>query len=576
MRYCILLFYLTYFTSVFGQWTHSVMAVDTVRLNDHLGGRMDSLDVYFPSLTCYPTSWNGVSLFDPMFLVEQPGGLRSLNQNFKSSYKYSGLPHIGFGYTFGTKGLQSSRMEYQQVFAKKLLLNITYTNNRSNGFLRNQDLKFNDIELSLLKKGSIYSFEFNAFERNLDNSLNGGVGSSADLETFPLIFQPVRKDNAREFMRNSGLQLNNFFDFQTDSIKSFGLMTKTELLVRSREYNESDTLWGLYPTINIDSLQTADRYQWSSLTQGAGVFVRNQRFYGNVRLDGRYWKYFNLGKDHDTVELSVASQFDYFAKRLKVGQRGFFNLTGAGNEWRSEQYMTYRSENFSFSTNVSLEQRWPDVFQRHYFANNISKNAASDYEMQFRLGISNSLGYDKFKLPISVKQRSIHLRENYFWNGQEWSSTSNPSVWIHQVTVSTDFKTGILSIAPKYTGSLVSGLIQYVPSHQLDLRLSVSGGLFKAKKPKVYAGVDFKWQSSFELMDFIPVLSAYDFGGAIEETPSILNLHAFAGFQIDEFRFFVRYENIGYLWNESALELLKGYPIPSGHLRFGLTWDFFN
>ena len=576
MRYYILLFYLSLHAAVFGQWTPSVMAVDSVILSDRLGGRMDSLDVYFPSLTCYPASWNGASLNDPMFLMGQPGGFRSLNQNFKSFYKYSGLPHIGFAYTFGTKGFQSSRIEYQQVFAKKILLNMTYTNNRANGFLRNQDLKFNDIELSLLKKGSIFSFEFNAFERNLDNSLNGGVGPLADLENFPLIFQPVRKANAREFMRNSGLQLNNFFDFQTDSLKSFGLMTKTELLVRGRKYDESDTLWGLYPAINIDSLQTADRYQWSSLTQGAGIFIRNQKFYGNVRLDGRYWKYYNLGKDHDTTELSLVSQFDYFTRKIKIGQKGFFNLRGAGNEWRSEQYMAYRSENFSFSTNFSIEQRWPDVFQRHYFANNFSMNAASDYEMQFRLGILNSIGYNRFRLPINIEHRSVHLNRNYFWNGQEWSSTSNPRVWIHQISVSTYFKTGILSLAPKYTSSLVSGLIQYIPSHQLDLRLSISGGLFKAKKPKVYAGVDLKWQSSFELMDFLPVLSVYDLGGSVEETPSILNLHAFAGFQIDEFRFFVRYENIGYLWNESAIELMKGYPIPSGHLRFGLTWDFFN
>jgi hypothetical protein len=576
MRHCILFFYLTFLTSAFAQWTPSVLTVDTVSISNRLGGRLDSLDVFFPSLTTYPNAWNGMSIYDPIVLLNQPGGLRILSPNFKTTYKYSGLPHIGFGYSFGTKGLQSSKMEYQQVFAKKLLVNLSYSNNRANGFLRNQDLKFNDIELGLLKKGRFYSFELNAFERNLDNALNGGIGTNADLGTFPLIFQPVRKSNTREFLRNSGLQMNNFFDFQKDSIKSFGVMTKSELMVRSRRYEEFDTLWGLYPTINLDSLQSSDRYQWSTVTQGAGVFYKDKGFYANVRIDGKYWKYYNLGVNHDTLELSLASDFEYSKDRLKIGQIGFFNFSGAGNEWSSEQYIKYRLKFFRLSSNFSVEQRWPDIFQRHYFANNFSINAASDYQLQLRLGIVNEMVFDKFRLPLFVTHRSVYLKNNYFWNGQQWSHSLFSSISAHQIAFSTRYEVGVLSLTPRYTTSLVNGLIRFMPKHQFDLRLSVSGGLFKAKKPKAYAGVDLKWQSSIELIDFLPVLGVYQFASGIENAPSLFNLHAFAGFQIDEFRFFVRYENIGYFWNEPTLELMKGYPIPSGHLRFGLTWDFFN
>jgi hypothetical protein len=57
---------------------------------------------------------------------------------------------------------------------------------------------------------------------------------------------------------------------------------------------------------------------------------------------------------------------------------------------------------------------------------------------------------------------------------------------------------------------------------------------------------------------------------------SFNNLHVFGGFQIDQFRFFVRFENIGYFWNDNSIELLDAYPITGGQLRVGLTWDFFN
>jgi hypothetical protein len=60
------------------------------------------------------------------------------------------------------------------------------------------------------------------------------------------------------------------------------------------------------------------------------------------------------------------------------------------------------------------------------------------------------------------------------------------------------------------------------------------------------------------------------------QTNSLLNLHAFATFGIEEFRFYVRYENIGYFWSDRRTNEQFGFPISSTRLRVGLTWDFFN
>jgi hypothetical protein len=58
--------------------------------------------------------------------------------------------------------------------------------------------------------------------------------------------------------------------------------------------------------------------------------------------------------------------------------------------------------------------------------------------------------------------------------------------------------------------------------------------------------------------------------------PAYTNLHWFGGFQIDEFRFFVRAENIGGFWTDKNNEVQNGYPIGGLQLRVGITWDFFN
>jgi hypothetical protein len=55
-----------------------------------------------------------------------------------------------------------------------------------------------------------------------------------------------------------------------------------------------------------------------------------------------------------------------------------------------------------------------------------------------------------------------------------------------------------------------------------------------------------------------------------------MNLHVFGGIQIEEFKFFVRVENIGRNWNDTTSAFYKGYPITSTQFRVGITWDFFN
>ena len=58
--------------------------------------------------------------------------------------------------------------------------------------------------------------------------------------------------------------------------------------------------------------------------------------------------------------------------------------------------------------------------------------------------------------------------------------------------------------------------------------------------------------------------------------PFVSNLDAFAAFQIDEFRFYLRFENLGSLWNDLYREDVISYPLVQTRFRIGVSWDFFN
>ena len=58
-----------------------------------------------------------------------------------------------------------------------------------------------------------------------------------------------------------GLNKENFINLSSDSINQQGVFTKHHLILQNRQYQENDTLYGLYQNIYSDSLVTFDNLQ---------------------------------------------------------------------------------------------------------------------------------------------------------------------------------------------------------------------------------------------------------------------------------------------------------------------------
>ena len=93
---------------------------------------------------------------------------------------------------------------------------------------------------------------------------------------------------------------------------------------------------------------------------------------------------------------------------------------------------------------------------------------------------------------------------------------------------------------------------------------------------KAYAGVDVAYLSSFQRIGYYSQVAAFDLNNPDVTSAYTSALHFFTGFQIDEFKFFLRVENLNYFWSDRNLQQVRGYPIPSTQFRLGITWDFFN
>jgi hypothetical protein len=88
--------------------------------------------------------------------------------------------------------------------------------------------------------------------------------------------------------------------------------------------------------------------------------------------------------------------------------------------------------------------------------------------------------------------------------------------------------------------------------------------------------MDASIYSAYQRLGYVSSVSAFDVTTTSVLSSGYSNLHLFGGFQLDEFRFFVRAENLGYYWTKSQVKVMNGYPIIPLQLKVGITWDFFN
>jgi hypothetical protein len=199
-------------------------------------------------------------------------------------------------------------------------------------------------------------------------------------------------------------------------------------------------------------------------------------------------------------------------------------------------------------------------------------NPEKQQKTKVGLSVEGKLGPIDFVADYSYSNWS----NNYFFIGETWRNDSLKSFGFNQFSLRANYRFRIVNIQPNYSFTLSSKDFQIIPMHQIQTRIFIKGGIFKAKKLKAYTGVDLSYVSAYQRVGFSSNTSVFQLDNLTTIDLGYSNLHFFAGFQIDEFKFYVRFENIGYFWNDHNIAVMKNYPIASTQLRVGLTWDFFN
>ena len=89
-------------------------------------------------------------------------------------------------------------------------------------------------------------------------------------------------------------------------------------------------------------------------------------------------------------------------------------------------------------------------------------------------------------------------------------------------------------------------------------------------------GGDVAFLSSYKTLNYNPTMDLFYFNNGNEKFKDYTSFSVFFGFEISEFRFYARLENISYSFTDKKNQSVIGYPVQPNFVRLGIVWDFFN
>jgi hypothetical protein len=568
------------------QFCHSQVQIgipiDTLRSSYSSLGKLDTMDfngIYFSSSFPLRSIHNRFG-FPSIDLLDMNSSIYSSIQNKKAALTFSALPHVGFSYLFGSQGSQLLGLNYQQAFKKEFLLNAQIGTDKTDGFFRNTAFSKSSYAFQLARKSKQHSFLLVVFRGKELREWNGGVISDSQAVNFSPDLLPVKKNNASSLFINSKICLTNSVSLFSDSSRVFGIEIKQYYENIKRTYLENYSIVNSYDSIYFNSLQTNDFYTLKTFENQLGIFYKTPSLEFSTHAVLRNWNYANFDIKSDTTEFDINEQFQFKNKFFQLSNSSSLNLYGAKNTFRSFSEVNSIFSGYKIAVNHTFIRSLPLVFQRYYSSNNVFyklENFELQTHQKLKFAISKSLGKKFFSLDYSL----ISFKQNYFFNTShsKWQrDLAISSAIIQQAKISSELHFSIFHIYPSYTFTRMDKSINFLPQHTFETRFLIKGGIFKAKKLKGMLGFDFIVLSSYKSLTFNPQMGIFDFK-LLSQTAfnsGTMNAGVFSGFEVDKFRFFLRWDNLAYLWANRMQTFIIGSPMPSTQIKIGLTWDFWN
>jgi hypothetical protein len=509
--------------------------------------------------------------------------------------QFSGLPHLGFFYSFGSKGVQTIHADYQQKLGKATLLNMVLDRISSNGIIRNSNFTKSNFQLFLNRESGRYKYGLQARYAQNKTNLSGGLTISPT-QISDYVFTPVNNENAVSETKIGQLLLTNRLSLTKDSaLIEHGLISFHSFQLLNRTYKEQGDIAKLYP-VYIDSLSTEDQYQVNDLLNGFGYYVAMKKFELIGSLTHNYSQLQNLGWFSYRNDVSGKLKLKFTRNGIRFQNETsmvLFNQTNS--EFSINQYnpimtkdfpLGYSNSKFEWGNkkldargSLELSNSQLTLAQGFLRANSYSYPSpffnSDPYARIKKINASLGLDYQILTwLSIHSNTEYLRLSNGVLWNGNVWGKwNAENRLGIIQSKLSVVAKLKNFRFEPSLT--LTEGL-DNLPTTSAGSRISLTKRVFEAKKMKLLMALEIFYSDSYRLMSYDGRVDSWQVAELENRSENRYFVNATFGFEIEEFRFFTKFENIQTLWNKKVFQIAENYYSSPFLVRLGITWDFFN
>lgn len=551
--------------------------IDSMRYSNRIGGRIDSVDI---ANSCESSIQDGglpsysYQAFQTDYVTNQlvlPVYLWGADR--KQNITFSALPHLGFAYGIGAQATQFVRAEYQQAFSDSTILNVNFFRNSSNGYLRNSTYAESALNLRFVHRAKRFALRMDGAYNRGTKMHPGGIATDTLIELYGLEYTPVKSQESSSQYKKASVDLTTFTQVVKREHWSAGMLTRHSYSIVNRVYSEADTIYALYQNVYIDSFETYDQVNLPLIQNAAGLFFTNQGLHTEISASHRYWRLANFGLIRDTVETSLQHALSLKRRAWYIRNQFDLNLTGAFSSHRDELAAGYRNTKLDARMNFQYLDEIPHPLQRYYYGNNYNFQLASpDKNKRLSVGLNTDYQINSL-IKAGLKLSYTNLLNQYYLLGSEWRNDTLQNYQFGSIEFN-------LALEWKWLNIRTQAIVSSDPHSNLPLfqsysRVYIKTRLFKAKKLELIFGAEPVYISDVKPMGYVQSLDYYSMSDRVQ-MPGMFNTHAFLNLGIDEFRFYFRFENIGYFWNNKTQLILRNYPLPEPRFRVGITWDFFN
>lgn len=559
-------------------------SIDTVYFEDRSGGRgLDSLDrAYYQS---FPSIFNhGRGVLPNFKSLDRAGDYRFYFSDervtHKAKYHFTGLPYMGFFYSFGSGGEQVLDVRYTQNVGQRFNLSFQYHRNvsdQSNGafLLRRSEILTNDLSLRLHYRRAKYQTYFDAFYAFDNYHENFGLAPGQINLNIENNFLTINNNVASARIRRAQMSWRNEYQLLGDSTQSLKFVSTPSFHIFQRRYRDSLNGQDTFSNWFMDSVRTYDSWEEPHLLFENGIQfqAKHLQAYGAFVLD--YFRFYNFGKRAERLDGYIKGALKLEYNQVKLGANLRYFIFGTPNEMQLTAFAQgLIKSNFTWDVKSNFDRLYPEFFQLFYSANQwMYDNSNALIEPTQRWFVEGGISLKK-KQKIRAALSFLNVSNLYFFNGSNWNFTATQQVVAPNVSWDLEWR----KLHWRGEGHYFAGAknILGTPDFLINTRLFFDGAFFKAQKLKVAAGIDMQFFDGLHAFTYQPELGLFSPTSNLAANAPQMFLNVFMNLQMDRFRLFVNVNRINTLFETNRKELVEGYMVRPMFMRVGVVFDFVN